>query len=329
MKIAAFLFKISLLSGLSISFASAQSFLPFNLRSDKNAPPSIIYHSTDGGKTWVPFDMGIPKEATVSSFLVTGNKIFASTDYHGIFSIREGEPQWQRIDQDLPEGVEINAIASIGNSLIIGTLNDGILISTNSGKNWIYPSMRLKNVAFRCLLTKGGLLLAGADDGIYRSSDRGYTWKQVYKGVQVNGFTELDDQIYAALMNGAIATADNGTTWKYIYKPHTLHDISNDGENLYAMTLGDGLLKSGSHGGGWKGINYGLGTFNLYTFELKKFDNRIFAAQWYGIYVSDNGGKNWSIIKNGLPDSTAFTTLEITGDGLIAGAVISLQRKKQ
>lgn len=303
------------------------------------SPPSVIYHSTDGGRHWTSYDNGIPKDAIVSSFLVKGNKIFASTDHHGIFAIREGEPQWQRIDQDLPEGIDINAITSIGNSLIIATLRHGILISTNGGKNWVYPSMRIKNVPFRCLLTKGSLLFAGADDGIYISSDRGYTWKQVYKGVQVNGFTAQGRQIYAALMNGAIATQDNGATWKYIYEPHTLHDISNDGENIYAMTLGDGLLKSGSregfwediqHGLGtrnWTNINYGLGTLNLYTFELKKFDDRIFAAQWYGIYVSENGGKNWSIIKNGLPDSTAFTTMEITSDGLIAGAVISLHRR--
>jgi hypothetical protein len=29
--------------------------------------------------------------------------------------------------------------------------------------------------------------------------------------------------------------------------------------------------------------------------------------------------KNWAIIKNGLPDSTAFTTLETFGTNLIAG----------
>lgn len=182
------------------------------------APPSVIYRSTDGGKHWTSFDNGIPNDATVSSFLVAGNKILSSTDHHGIFVIHQGESQWQRIDQDLPQGIDINAITSIGNSLVIATLRHGILISTNGGKNWIYPSMKIKDVPFRCLLTKGSLLFAGADDGIYISSDRGHTWKQIYKDVQVNGFTVQGHQIYAALMNGAIATPDNGTTWKSVWK---------------------------------------------------------------------------------------------------------------
>ena len=79
----------------------------------------------------------------------------------------------------------------------------------------------------------------------------------------------------------------------------------------------------------WANIQHGLGAVNLYTFELKKFHHRIFAAQWYGIYVSDDEGKNWSMIKNGLPDTTAFTTLEITANGLIAGAVVSSHKPKR
>ncbi len=149
--------------------------------------------------------------------------------------------------------------------------------------------------------------------------DNGNTWRQVYRGVQVNGFTELNYNIYAGVMNGAIMTNDEGLNWRYIYQPHTLHDISNDGESVYAMTLGDGLLKSKNDGMTWENVNNGLGTSNLYTFEVKNINKGLFAAQWNGIYYSNNGGKSWQLIKRGLPDSTAFTTLETTGFGLIAG----------
>jgi hypothetical protein len=286
---------------------------------------SVVYNSADGGATWIRFDDGIPKDATVSSFLVMNDTIFAPTDFHGIYLIREGEMKWKRIDEDLPENVDINAIVNIKNILVIGTIRHGILISKNNGRNWNFPSVQINNVHVRCLHRKDTILFAGTDMGVYASADYGNSWKHIYKGVQVNGFTELSGKVYAALMNGAIVSADDGLNWKYIYEPHTLHDISNDGERLYAMTLGDGLKVSINNGLTWERVNSGLGTFNLYTFELKKFNNSLFAAHWIGIYRSDNSGMNWSLIKSGLPDSTAFTTLESTRNGLIAG--IGLRKK--
>jgi len=280
--------------------------------------PAVIYNSTDGGKSWAAFDNGIPYEATVSSFFVTNDKILASTDVHGIYSIAIGQNLWKRLDENLPEKADVNALTASGGAWIIGTFAHGILVSKDGGKNWI-NSLTSFNVPVRCLYAKDNVLLAGADDGIYTSRDHGNTWDHIWKGVQVNGFAYGNNTLYAALMNGAIKSTDDGVHWAYIYKPHTLHDIAADDEKVYAMTLGSGLQKSSNAGLIWETINDGMGTFNLYTFEVKKFGNTLFAAQWYGIYTSDNWGGRWTLIKNGLPDSTAFTTLEATELGLVAG----------
>lgn len=285
---------------------------------------AVVYHSIDGGLHWEPFDNGIPGDATVSSFLVIDDSIFAATDHNGIYFIKGNQEEWKRIDENLPDEIDINAISAINNLLIIGTLGHGVMISKDSGKNWDFPITQI-NSSIRCLYAKENILFAGADNGIYKSLDNGNTWQHEWKGVQVNGFTELNNQLYAALMNGAAVASDKGKNWKYVYQPHTLHDISNDGQRIYAMTLGGGLKRSENAGLTWENANVGLGTMNLYTFEVKKFGNKLYAGQWYGIYTSDNGGMNWSIIKNGLPDSTAFTTLETTKNGLIAG--IGLRKK--
>lgn len=287
---------------------------------------AVIYRSTDAGFSWTPFDNGIPRDATASSYLLTGDRIFATTDYHGIYSIREAETDWERVDEDLPEDIDINDIALTGNTLVIGTLRHGVLLSKNNGRNWSYPTVAINNTQIRSFYAKGNTLLAGADNGIHQSLDNGNTWQHVWKNVQTNGFTELSGKIYAGLMNGAAMSEDNGANWKYIYQPHTLHDISNDGESIFAMTLGSGLKKTSNNGLSWENVNDGFGTLNFYTFDVKRFGNRLFAAQWHGIYTSANGGKNWMRIKNGLPDSTAFTTLEVTTTGLIAG--IGLRKNK-
>ncbi|HTH54594.1 MAG TPA: hypothetical protein VL728_01025 [Cyclobacteriaceae bacterium] len=285
---------------------------------------AIIYRSSDGGKNWTPFDNGIPRDATVSLFLVLGDKILTTTDYHGIYSIDQGEKQWKRIDQNLPKDADLNAIAKSGNTLVIATLKHGILISSDEGATWVSAVTKI-NSSVRALHANAGFLLAGADDGIYKSTDKGSTWKKVFNGPQVNGFAQRNKSIYAGLSNGAIHSNDDGGTWKYIYQPHAMHDIAADNNAVYVMTLGDGLKKSENEGLTWEVINSGLGTLNLYTFELKAFANKIFVAQWYGIYSSSNSGASWNKISNGLPDSTAFSTLEVTKDGLIAG--VGLRKK--
>jgi photosystem II stability/assembly factor-like uncharacterized protein len=278
-----------------------------------------IYLSPDAGLNWQPFAQGVPSAATVSVFHVIGNKIYAATDSHGIYLLKSGASTWQRIDTGLPKNVDINALTSIEDILVIGTSMHGIWISQSNGEIWHQPSRLSFPAPIRTLIVHDRTLLAGTDNGILKSSDHGKTWRQVFAQRQVNGFSEMNNKIYAAVVDGAIMTPDNGDSWQYIYRPHTLHDISNDGRHVYAMTLGGGLLRSEDDGLSWEKINNGLGTLNFYTFEIRNSGDDLFAAQWHGIYRSEKDRIAWNLITGQLPDSTAFTTLEAVGSTIIAG----------
>lgn len=280
--------------------------------------PAVIYLSADSGQTWQPFANGIPKEATASGFISMGNKIFASTGDHGVF-MTAGENDWGSVGPFFTEGLDINAIEAIDRTIVIGTSRHGIFTTEDEGKNWKHEPGELDHIPVRCLFVAGENLLAGTDRGIYQSVDRGANWSHLYGNVQVNGFTQSGNDIYAAAVDGALLTNDLGAHWHYIYRPYTLHDISTDGSHVYAMTLGDGLLKTDNGGITWEHVNDGLGASGFYTFEVKNLGNDLFAAQWDGIYRSADAGKNWALLKGGLPDSTAFMTLAITQSGIVAG----------
>src|SRR5688500_13692109 len=59
----------------------------------------VIYRSTDKGATWAPFAAGLPPDARVSGFATKGNKIFASTDRHGVFVTQDGLNDWKAINR--------------------------------------------------------------------------------------------------------------------------------------------------------------------------------------------------------------------------------------
>lgn len=301
-----------------------------NLQKEIPAAPSVqtdtvktidvIYRSTDKGKTWYSFAKGIPAYATVTGFATTKNKVFAATKFNGVFVWENGSDKWKPVNTGLPDKADINAIAAANNVIVIGTFKQGLFVSPDEGKTWKPSAGNLQNIPIRNLTVLKDKILAGTDNGIYISTDKGNNWNHLFGNMQVNGFTFLNGKLYAAVVNGALMSNDEGRTWNYIYRPHTLHDISNDGKYIYAMTLGDGLLKTNSDGLSWQNANKGLPP--LYTFEVKNINNDLFAAQWHGIYHSGNNGTVWSRINtgfNGLPDSTAFTTLEVTAFGILTG----------
>lgn len=283
--------------------------------------PSVIYRSEDLGMTWSSFAKGIPADATLSGIKQHGEKIYVSTDYHGVFVTTNGQNNWTALNIEHLKGLDINCIEVESNNLIIGTLKQGILVSQDGGLSW-NPAKENINYPIRAFLKSENTFYAGTDSGIFESFDNGKTWSHVFGQLQILGFTSLNGKIYAATQSGALMLDDNNSNWRSIYEGDALHDIGNDGRYIYAMTIGQQLLKTQNDGEFWENAQSGITRpANFYTNELKHVESNVFSAQWIGIYQSIDNGSNWRML-NGLPDSTAFSTLEITDYGIIAGISI-------
>ena len=301
---------------------SEKSLEAINTKSNSQEKPAVIYRSNDLGITWSPFAKGIPENATLSGIKQHHNKIYISTDYHGVFVSTDGQDNWASLNIEQLEGLDINCIEVEGNRLIIGTLKHGILVSNDAGSNWEAAGMNVKNLPIRAFIRSGKKLYAGTDTGIFESNDLGDTWTHTFGQIQILGFTSLNDKIYAATQNGALMYSGNDSNWQSIYEGDALHDIGNDGKFIYAMTIGQQLLKTQNDGELWENAQNGIAhPLNFYTNELQHIGDNVFSAQWVGIYHSVDNGNSWRIINN-LPTSTAFSTLEITDFGIITGISI-------
>lgn len=142
-----------------------------------------------------------------------------------------------------------------------------------------------------------GVIYTGSDDGLVQlTRDGGKTWKNVTP----TGLAEC-------LINSIeVSPFDNATayiaTTRYKFDDHT-----------------PGLYKTTDYGKTWTKINNGIASnaFTRVVREDTKVKDLLFAGTEFGIYQSQNGGKNWMPFQLNLPN-TPITDLRIHQDNLIA-----------
>jgi len=142
-----------------------------------------------------------------------------------------------------------------------------------------------------------GVIYTGSDDGyVYLTRDGGKTWKNVTPA----GLAEC-------LINAIeVSPFDNATayiaTTRYKFDDHT-----------------PGLYKTTDYGKTWTKINNGIAanSFTRVVREDTKVKDLLFAGTEFGVYMSQNGGKNWTPFQLNLPN-TPITDLRIHQDNLIA-----------
>jgi photosystem II stability/assembly factor-like uncharacterized protein len=183
---------------------------------------SGIYKSTDGCKTWKQvFDGGMILD------IVAAKGVLISNGYQGIQRSTDGGEHWENV---LNENILVKKSGRIGNRFyaIMGTedprkvipegITSRVRVSSDGGKTWqridasplpvegMYRmDARLTDVRDAYDLVQAGEYLFGSfDTGVYRSTDQGMTWEQVFSS---NGKTSFKvvvsgKMIYAVMVGG-------------------------------------------------------------------------------------------------------------------------------
>ncbi len=142
-----------------------------------------------------------------------------------------------------------------------------------------------------------GVIYTGSDDGVVSiTRDGGKTWKNITPaGLQECLINAID-----------ISPLDNATayiaTTRYKFNDHK-----------------PGLYKTNDYGKTWTKIDNGIpdGAFTRVVREDDKRKDLLYAGTETGIYISWNGGKNWTPFQLNLPN-TPITDLKIHQGNLIA-----------
>ena len=177
--------------------------------------------------------------------------------------------------------------------IALATKNGAYFLSPDEArKNWklggpILPGENLNKIIED---GNGNLFAASFDEGIFKSTDGGRTWKQSSKGLIVRKVWEL-----AAKPNQK-GTVYAGTQYGHLFRS------TNYGENWEEVTS----LHEAPNRREW-GIDWGYRTTGLalhtIRFDVNRPDMIYLVAAGNGTYRSDDGGETWKSIKAGTDRS--------------------------
>lgn len=276
---------------------------------------------------------------TVRCLLEFNESLYAGTDSAGVFYSRDGGGHWTQAAAPMQDK-SVDQIVALGNTLYALTkFGLGLFKSTDAGMNWTAVTLPTDG---ELLAAVNGMLFIGNHGrdmdtrGIWRSTDGGETWAQVYgPGLNTNVFRglvaagnklftwaslpEVDDRATF------LVSDDGGQTWREGVLTFVTSITAVNGI-VIAATARSGIFLSYDQGATWisasppldavseKGISAlrAVGR-TLYASVLDKIPRDVGPAFWApgGVYISTDNGRNWAPAYAGLAERNKIFDAEI------------------
>jgi photosystem II stability/assembly factor-like uncharacterized protein len=282
----------------------------------------VVFRSTDGGQTWQDISKGLPENLRADS--IRRNSFFANDK--GLF-LRVGNrryhskanataPFWTK--EIFPNEDSSRATGKSANNYW------GVNLKTTNGTSvWSPIFENFHEPRIRSTFeTAGGTIFIGIDRGLFRSTDDGKSWKQVYAGGLVGHLAESDGVLLSTSMRKIIRSTDNGENWALVISEDGVaFDVKPIKGGFAAMTSTSesnprGIRTSYDSGKTWQPNN----ADNKFVIDsiwrtwnnrplLKAFQTSIiqvgenfFCVHPYGIFRSSDKGKTWKLLLPSVKD---------------------------
>ena len=273
------------------------------------AGPVGLFHSTDGGETWVPVIAGLPAIPASQVAFAPGDPqtlyVTISDPYggpgNGVYVSHDGGASFQR---------------TIFFNTFFGRSELGIAPSDSNRLYLLAASSRFT------IFDWGGFVpFGGRTIGVWGSSDGGQSWSFLstpgtIQGSQGNydAAVAVDpddpDTVFVAGVQVARST-DGGHTWVDVTPPHPdVHQLAWDAAGRLVAATDGGIYRTDDLGDSWETLNRNLGTVQFYpglSVDPGARGTIAGGTQDNGSYLSSGSGKDWRLVLFGDGGYTAFT----------------------
>lgn len=267
-----------------------------------------IFLSTDTGSTWKPIFTGMSDNGIVG-MTAKDDYVFAATNDH-VYRSPNTEPYlWTESDSGIPPYTILISFAFSGNTIFAGGYHDSIFISTDNGVHWKGFDL---SYYLEALAVKGDTVFAGTSAGLYRSFDRGESWKRLssLSFNQTHSLAIGGAYLFAGInSSGVYRSDDNGTSWTEVntgFQSSLIRSLAFTDGTLSAgceaydasLSYPGGIMQSVDNGANWTRIS----AIDKKT-TIKKLvvsNGRIIAGTEHdGIYKLTKNGSEWTKVCTG------------------------------
>jgi photosystem II stability/assembly factor-like uncharacterized protein len=261
---------------------------------------NMVFQSTDGGHTWQDISAGLPEGLAPTAFFAGKDELFLTAP-NGIYrnNTVSKTNNWEK-EMSL---VEPLSGVSAGLDGMIAFSSDGRLsYRVNSTGIWMPSFTNFEGQSVRTVFTaKNDSTFIGSDDGIFKSADRGKTWKHVMQDGWAIHMVESDGVLLCTNNRGILRSTDGGEHWNVV--------LSEGGVGIAVEAIKGGFaaityntesetrrVRTSTDGGKtWQAIDSGLPPSSLIS-SIKQVGDYFYCGHPKGIYGSDDRGKTWKLL---------------------------------
>lgn len=268
-----------------------------------------------------------PYGGTVKCMTVIDTFVYVGTPEGGLYrSTTRNAVAWKTFNNVMTTG-KINAIAALGATLVVGSADQGVFLSTDNGVTWIQKNSGLTNTNIFSLHVAGTTLYAGTNGGgVFKSTNNGDSWTAVNSGLSnltINTLTSASIALVAGTNGGVFYSTNGGTSWSAGntgLTNLTVTSLATSGSTVFASTKGGGVFSANAATFSWSASNTGLTSTNVY--QILVSGPTAYAATGTGVFTSATSAISWTAQNVGLPGDTV-KALSVFENKLIAGTTRS------
>lgn len=275
-----------------------------------------------------PFWKSMGLTNTFSPHIAVDSKgtLFAATYGSGLFRSTDAGFSWTQVT--IPTFPFFHGITVAPNDDIYISGAGALYRSTNSGQTWGFVVFSSSSPTVNDVLTiSENTVLAATYVGVFKSTDRGLSWRAYSQGLPdatiLSLASDSSGNLFAGLDNeGVFFSSNEGVDWsprRVGIEKEIVYDIEADPTGqLYLATL-NGVYKSQNAGLSWTPSNAGITNRLARSLAIEPNGTTYVGTLGGGTFLSKNGGQSWDSLSTDLAIRHVMSISIVQGDVVYAG----------